>query len=276
MSLTDLSLQRIAMSLPKFPGATVPERLAVGRAAAEAAIRKYAPDFRFDEAGSLQVLRTIDAWSQRNSEALSEAMKAAGNDLPEQLTVAAGSAEQVRSFLIASFTVAASGMGPWTSGEVARIVSAGDRTESWATTDAEHRLQTFSIIVKLEQDGELGPIMMGTSGVGALGIPPALIVGIVIATVVFAAIVITTIYLNKQLELNNRLMRDICLKAQSEGNDEVVKECLKATEGLQTSFLQKTVSTVMAWVVVGAIAVVGGKYLIDKAMERSPRGLVRP
>jgi len=273
MSLVDLSLQRLSLSLPRFQGATVPERLVNGRSDAEAAIRKYVPDFKYDEPGAQQVLRTIDAWAARNNDELSEAMKAAGNDLPEQLVVAVGSAEQVRSFLIAIFTVAAVGMGPWTSGEVARVVDAGQQSDAWANMDAEHRLQSFGIIVKLERDGELGPIMMGTSGtsgVGALGIPPALLVGIIVATVIFAAVVITSIYLNKQLELNNRLMRDICLKAQAEGKDEVVKECIKATEGLQSSFLQKTVNTVIAWVAIGAVAIVGGKFLIDRAMERRP------
>jgi hypothetical protein len=277
MSLVELSLQRIALSLPKFPGATVPEQLSSGRTAAETAIRKYMPDFRFDQDGASSVLRTIDAWAERNQEALSGAMQQAPNELPEQLTVAVGSAEQVRSFLIASFTVAASGMGPWMGGEVARVVEAGGRTAGWATLDAEHRLQTFAIIVKLENDGELGPIMKGSSGMGALGIPPALIVGIVIATVVFAAVVITTIYLNKQLELNNRLMRDLCEKAQKDGNDVVVEECINATKDLQLGFLEKTAGKLAGWLVIGAVAVIGGKYVIDQLMEkRSTRATEHP
>jgi hypothetical protein len=273
MSLVDLSLQRIALSLPKFPGQTVPEQLVNGRTAAESAIRKYAPDFRFDRDGALSVLRTIDAWSERNSDGLAEALQSTSNDLPEQLTVAVGSAEQVRSFLIASFTMAASGMGPWTSGEVARVVEAAERTAGWANLDAEHRLQTFGIIVKLETDGELGPIMQGASGASGLGVPVPLIVGIVIATVVFAAVVITTIYLNKQLELNNRLMAELCERAQREGKDEVVKECIEATKELQLGFLERSAGKIAGWLVFGAVAVFGGKYLIDKAIEmrgRSP------
>jgi hypothetical protein len=270
MSLVDLSMQRIALSLPRFPGQTIPDQLLAGRAAAESAIRKYVPNLSFDRDAASATIRTVDAWSERNASGLSEAMKQAGNDLPEQLTLAVGTAEQVRSYLIASFTLAAWGMGPWTGGEVAREVSAGSMNESWAKTDAEHRLQTFAIIVKLENDGELGPIMRGESSIGALGIPPAIIVGIVIATVIFAAAVITTIYLNKQLELNNRLMSDLCKKAQEEGRDEVVAECVKATKDLQAGFMEKTLSKLAGWIVFAAVAVVGGKFVIDRLLERAP------
>jgi hypothetical protein len=254
--LAELSLQRIASRLPDFPGSTIPEKLASGRAEAERVLRKYVPDFAFDVTEAEQVTRTVDAWSARNERSLSDAMTQSDNQLPQALQLAMGSSAQVRQFLIASFTLAAAGLGPWLSGDMARAVGEGEHGQAWAEMDAESRLQTFGIIVAMERDGQLQEVMapQGVSGMGAL--PAAAWVVIVIVTVILAAAVVTTIYLNRRLTLNNRLMRDLCERAEARGDRQAVIECIKATKDLQISFLDDVGSKLMT-----GLLVLGGAYL---------------
>jgi hypothetical protein len=267
MNLTELSLQRIVWLLPEFPGEDLPAKLAAGRLAAEAALRSHLPDLQFDVEGAEQVMRTIDAWSERNSAALSAAMKEAGESLPETLQTSLGSAQQVRDFLVAVFTLAASGLGPWSCDEVGRVVSEGEQPQLWAEADAESRLQAFGIIVKLEQDGQLGPLLLAETSVAGLGAWPAAVV-IVVASLIFAACVVTCVYLTRRLSLNNRLMRDLCERAQAEGRTDVVKACIEATRGLQEetplSFLGKA-----AYIGLGlAAAYLTLRYVLPAVLSR--------
>lgn len=254
--LAHLSMQRISSRLPDFPGSTIPEKLASGRAQAEQALRKYVPDFAFDVAEAEQVTRTVDAWAARNEQSLSDAMAQSNNQLPTALHLAMGSSSQVRDFVIASFTMAAAGLGPWLSGDVARAVGEGEHVEAWAEMDAESRLQTFGIIVALEREGELEEVMAPKSVTGVGALPAAAWVVVVIATVIFAAAVVTTIYLNRRLTLNNRLMRDLCERAEARGDREAVLECIKATKDLQISFLDDVGSKLMT-----GLLILGGAYL---------------
>lgn len=265
-TLARLSLARIAQRLPDFPGATLPDKLAAGRAEAERVLRKYVPDFAYDVPSAEQVTRTVDAWSQRNEQSLSEAMTKTDGDLPGALHLAMGSASQVQQFLIASFTLAAAGLGPWMSGDIARYVSEGEHAEGWAMLDAEGRLQTFGIIVAMDRDGDLAPIFQpeATAGVGAL--PAAAWVAIVIVTAIFAAAVVLTIHLNQRTTLNNRLMREICLKEQERGNQQAIIECIKATKGLQVSMLEETGSKLMT-----VALLIGAGYLAIKLLPMLSR-----
>lgn len=254
-ALAELSLSRIAQGLPVFEGASLPEQLENGRAAAETALRKYAADFAFDEKGAKAVTRRIDAWADRNSASLSKAMRSTEGDLPEALQLAMGSTTEVGQFLIASFTLAAAGLGPWRSGAVARSVAEGGHAKSWAQMDAESRLQVFGIIVSMDQSGELGPIFQ-PGATGALGVAPAVIGIIVVATIIFAAIVVTYVYLNRRLEVNNRLMRDLCEEAQARGDYATVEDCIAATRDLQVSMFEDVGDKLLT----GAL-IIGGAYL---------------
>ena len=218
--LSELSLTRVQYSLPDFPGADLRAKLESGRAAAEAALRKQLPDFKFDPDEALRVMHTIDAWAERNTEALAAAMKQPQNDLPTSLHTTLGSNKQVADFLVASFTLAAAGLGPWMGYGVHEAVLAGEQSEFWARIDAQTRLQSFGMIVKLDNDGHLGPIMHGESGTAGLGIAPVVWVGIMaVVTVFFAAVILTYLYNNRRLELNNELLAKMCLKAQADKNE---------------------------------------------------------
>lgn len=270
-SLAELSLARIRGRLPEFPGATLPQQLEAGLGQAEAALRKYVPDFRFDVAAAEATMRHVDAWAQRNQQALSEALQQSGDELPAALHLALGSAEQVQQFVLASFTLAAAGLGPWRAGEVARLVGAGEQPRAWAEQDAESRLQTVGLIVRMEQDGELEAIFrpaQAAAGVG--GLPAAAVVWIVIAAVFLAAVVITALYLMQRLEVNNRLMRDICQRAQEEGDTEVVKECIKATRDLQVSFMEEAGGQLVTVALVIGGVVLAGK-LAPWLLRKGPR-----
>ena len=266
--LSSIASARVAYALPVFPGATLADQLIAGRAAASQSIRRHLPDFRFDVEASQQAMRDIDAWSMRNDASL-QGLLADPNaqSLPESLQLSLGTPDRVRSFLLASFTLAAAGMGPWTSGEVERVVSAGEQSDLWAGLDAQSRLQLFGIIVRLDEDDNLGPLLRGEKGLAGFGALPVVAV-VIIASVFFAAVVLTAIYLNRRMELNNRLMAEMCRRAQAEGRDDVVKDCIEATKDLQSETVLSTLtSSIVKIALVATVIYVGGKYGIPAVIE---------
>ena len=268
--LSELSLARVQYALPDFPGADLRAKLESGRAQAEAALRKYLPDFKFDPDEALHVMHTIDAWGERNAGPLADAMKqTAQQDLPASLHTTLGSNKQVCDFLVASFTLAAAGLGPWMGYAVHEAVERGEQSEAWARMDAQTRLQSFGMIVKLDNDGQLGPMIRGEQGTAGLGFPWAIVAVVAIFTVIFAAVVLTYLYNNRRLELNNELMRQQCMKAQAEGKDEIVAACIQATKELQQSSLIGEAGSMLTKVVLlGAGVYVLGRFVLPALLQK--------
>lgn len=236
-NLAQLSLKRVRERLPSFAGSTVREQLLNARSKAHAVLLKYVPDLKFDVSDARVVMSQVNAWVERNRSDLEEAMKSSDRTLPKYLALNLGSAERVQDWVVANYTIAAAGMGPWESGKIDQLAAdpTSDVSEYWASGDAQLRLNTFAMIVKMDSDGELAYIFQGpehgVSGFGAI-LP---VWAIVVIAIGFAAVV-TYLYLeSRKLELNNRLMRDICERAQAEGDAETVAMCVKATRDLQAS-----------------------------------------
>lgn len=232
------SLSRIQGDLPDFaPGEAYPVKLREGMRVSGDLLKKYIPGFSFNVDSAEQTVREIDAWAQRNQAELKALMDTNQNDLPAALQVAFGKAG-VQNFLIAGFVTAASGLGPWQSGKLAEYANSGTMvgdtrvTTEWAENDARWRLQVFGLIVKLENDGKLAEIFSLDASSG-LGIPVAVWVVIAIAVVALAAVICGYLFLNKKLELNNKVMADICAKALAEGDRPTIDKCLEASKELQ-------------------------------------------
>lgn len=255
--LEDLSLVRA--DLPEIPGGTLQERLMNGRAMAQAVLEKYVPNFGFSVDWANQVLREIDAWQDRNGALLEAAMAVPTvQSLPEaiRLNLDRGKAQD---FIVASFTQAAYGLGPWASGRVAVEALKGSLfDEPWARQDAEDRIRTFASILKMEQSGYLA-ILFGEGSLGNPTIAAIVVVGIVAVV----ACILLFAYTSKRTEVNNRLMADLCKQAQAEGDEATVAECIKQTAGLQASD-----ASTLAIGEIGKIALIlgalyiGGKLLI--------------
>lgn len=237
-NLQQLALERVkASGLPVFPGASVPEQLAHGRAEARAALLKYVPSLKFDLAEARDVMSHVDAWVVRNQVDLSNSMASPETELPRWLELNMGNGERVQQWIIANFTQAAAGMGPWASGKVAAMVADPNSgiTKAWADGDAQARLDAFAMIVKLEDDGDLRYIFQGpANGANGFGAVPALIVWAVVVTVVaLAAVVATYFYIARRLEMNNAVMNDLCLEAQKQGDTATVQKCIEAARDIQ-------------------------------------------
>lgn len=242
-TLGQLSAARIGHGLSaiiaEWPSDSVPSQLRAGRDAALGAIRKYVPDFRYDIEAADSAAREIDAWADRHEEQLARIMESSAEGLPAELQLEMGN-DRARNFILSSFTEAAAGLGPWDSGEVARAAAAGDRiNESWARSDADDRLDTFALLVKLDREGDLEKIFVppadGTQQGSQQGFGFLPVWAIVIVLVAVAAAFVVLILGWRRLTLNNRLMADLCRQAQKEGRTEVVQACLKATENLTIS-----------------------------------------
>jgi hypothetical protein len=265
---TDLATLSLARAdLPRFEGVTLQEQLLAGRDAALAALSWYVPVLIYDPDAAAATLRQISAWAERNASEIGAVLSdPSAVALPEHLQLTLGS-DRAQQFLIAIFTVAAEGLGPWASGMVTREVATGKRIgENWARADAEARLQVFGGIVKMNADGHLALFFTPpVGGVSGFGIPPLLVWAVVVAVVGLAGVVTCYLFAAKRVELNNRLMRDLCAEAQAKGDAETVRQCVGAAEGLQkgTPFaflegfeglLQKVGTAVIAGVLVYVLA----------------------
>jgi hypothetical protein len=233
--LAQLSLQRVG--LPSFPGATVPDQLTNARDAALAVLQKYVPQLTFDPVAAKATLDQISVWEERNNTTLSQVLSNPNVEaLPSQIQLVFGS-DKAQQFIIAVFTEAAVGLGPWQSGAVAREAAAGTTIQPrWADEDAQARLQVFGGIVKMDQDGYLAKLFVAPSGGGqafALGLAPLVVWAIVVTVVALASLFLLYLYNAKRLDQNNKLMRDLCDQAQKQGDSATVSQCIKATEGLQ-------------------------------------------
>jgi len=266
--LAMLSVDRAG--LPDFPGATVSEQLLAGRNAALAVLRKYVPTLSFDVTAADEVLRAIEAWEERNSAALSSTLQnPSAAALPEQIRLAFGS-DKAQQFIIAVFTRAAVGLGPWTSGRVSAEVSLGQMpgvSDTWARTDAAYRLRVFGGIVRMEQTGCMQHFFVDPSvkcGASGLGVAPLLVWAVVVAVVLVAALVLMFIYSARRLDENNRLMRTICERAQADGDKATVAQCVQATKDLQAESmipgLGEAISSLGKLVGVGLLAYAALKY----------------
>jgi hypothetical protein len=229
-----------------FAGATMREQLINARNQVHAVLLKYVPDLKFDVSSARDVMSQVNVWVERNREDLEEAMQSSANTLPEytqstgkaDMVLNMGSSDRVQQWIIAEFTIAAEGLGPWEAGEVERLAADPQSSVSqhWADSDAQLRLNTFGMLIKMENDGELAYIFQGpqqgTQGFGT----PFLPVWAIVVIVIGLAAVVTYFYLEaRKIELNNRLMEKICRDAQAAGNTEVVLACVKATRDLQKS-----------------------------------------
>lgn len=273
--LADLSLVRLSSSdsLPDFPGNTVVEKMVAGREAARAALKKHVPNFKFDVNQARDVVSLVNAWVERNQEGLAQAFLSPSNELPSYLVLNMGSKERVQQWLIANFTIAAEGMGPWLSGEVERASKDPQSpiNERWASSDALKRIAVFSMIVKMDRDGELAAVFGSEQSAAILGfgaVPPV-IVGAVIVALVSLAAVVTYYYLeSKKLEVNNKLMADLCRDAQKRGDEATVQKCIEAVRDLQVSSpLDSMVREVVKVLMVMGVGYVAIKYGLP-ALER--------
>lgn len=239
-SLAELALKRV--SLPRFLGTSYVEQLLTGRGSAMAVLQKYVPGFAFDVDSAEQVMRDIGVWEERNRKELEALLSnPSAESMPEAVRLAFG-ADKAQAFVLAGFTQAAWGLGPWMSGAIASSVASGRITERWAQEDAEQRLAMFGSIVKMEEDGYLAKLFVpppppAAAGLGFIQIAPVtgatVVWAVVVAVVAVAAIVIGYLYLSKSLSLNNRLMRDLCEEAQKKGDKATIDACIKEAAGLQ-------------------------------------------
>lgn len=262
--LQDLSLVRA--ELPDVPGNTLQERLLNGRSMAQAALQKYVPNLRFDVAWANQVMREIDVWQDQNGLALEAVMATpTAQSLPEAIRLYLDR-KKAQDFVVASFTQAAYGLGPWASGRVETEAVKGQLfDEPWARADAEDRIRAFASIVKMDEAGYLAQLF---SSDAALGNPIAIAAIVALGVVAAVACFLLFLYTSKRMEVNNRLMADLCKRAQDDGDAATVQKCIEQTAGLQKddpgTLLIGEVGKVA---LVAAVVYFGGKLLLEHAKK---------
>jgi hypothetical protein len=234
--LATLALQRA--QLPHFPGASLPEQLVAGRDAARAALLQYVPSLAYDPADAAAVVRAVSIWQEQHANDLgSQLQDPSAQTLPEALRLQFNS-DKAQQFILSGYTLAAVGIGPWLSGRVASETARADGLvqQRWAEEDAQHRLVVFGNIVKLQEQGYLEQVFRRPVSLGFLPVAiegSTLIWALVVVAVAVAALVLTYLFSAEKLRENNRLMGELCKKAQTEGDKTTVDLCVKEAAGLQ-------------------------------------------
>lgn len=271
-NLEQAAMQRIASSgFPVFPGATPVEQLQNARAQARAIVLKYVPNFSFDENSARRVVSEVGVWIQRNQNDLANQMNSGQTSLPKALQLMMGNNKQVQQWVVANYTIAAAGMGPWESGKVLQLRDdpTSKISPTWVADDFADRLRSFGLIVKMENDGEMQRIFAPAEPVSGFGLATGVIVAIVVAVVLVAAIIAGYFYLSERLEANNQLMAEMCRKAQEEGDAATVHQCVEATKDLQISDPASSLieQAGKVAILVGGMYV-GVRYLLPWAFEQ--------
>lgn len=280
--LADLALRRA--NLPHFAGATLADQLWAGRQAAAMAIRKYAPSLAFDERVAAETIHGVDGWLERSGDVLSTVLADQRvTALPEAVRLAFGS-DRARAFVVATFTQAAAGLGPYMSGAIDRVAETGATiagqvvTPRWVEEDAQTRLAVFGAIVQMDQDGYLAQLWVPPPGAApvALAGPEVVFLGmtawqIIVVAVAMAALLAWLSLSMRQIGLANDVMRETCRRAQLLNRDADVKACFDALADLQRNDITHLLGKAISAAAGVGIAYVGVRYglpILVEALER--------
>ena len=266
-----LSQSELRAGLPDFVGATLVDKLVNGRNEAAARLGKYTSTLRYAPAAAADLLHEIKAWQDRNYALLDTYMKNPATDtLPEQVAFEFGP-KKAQALVVAGFSEAARGLGPWISGDLQRSMGLDPAIpEPWVRADAKHRLQVFGSIVKMDDDGDLDkifhPEQASAQEPSGLGLLPAvvaavgakwLIVALILTFIATVALFLVYTYSMEQLRLNNKIMADRCKSAEERGDIETVRQCIAAAADLQKhNPLSELAPMIMRYAILG-----GGIYL---------------
>lgn len=261
--MSDLdTLSRQRAGLPTFAGASLQEQLLTGQAEAAKRLAKYVGGANYSVEQADAVIHKVRSWADRESSSLSAVLSSSATDLPEQLKLQLGATE-AQQFVLATYSLAAAGLGPWASGAVAANVTAGNVPEPRITEDAAARLAIFGSIVKWDDDGDLATLFAPAQALVGLGLAPVIVAGIIVAVaivlVVGAAVVLQWVTAAKVVSANVELMQKMCTDAQKAGDTATVNKCLQMSAGLQQSALDRSDPLTTA---VKAAAIVGGMYVL--------------
>jgi hypothetical protein len=279
-SLEALSLQR--SNLPTFPGADIPAQLASGRDAALGILQKYLGDFEIDALQAAQALSEVGVWVERNSQVLANQLANPGaQNLEQSMALYLGSG-RVQNFIVASYWSAARGLGPYLGGAVyASTQTGGPVDQVWAVEDSGRRLRVFGAIVRMEESGFLAkvftPQQQATSGLGLAPIVAAAIASgwfwtaVTVVSLGIVALLLTYFYNVQKLEAGNRILADMCKRAQEQGDTATVEKCIeeaaamtKPDEGIIGTL--STATKVMIW---GGVAFIAWKYVWPMVRDAS-------
>lgn len=281
---TILQLSEARAGLPEFAGTTLIEKLVNGRAEARARLLKYTDTIRFKRGSADDLVAEIQTWQEINASVIQARMANPETDtLPEQIALEFGP-KKAQDFVIAGYSYAVEGMGPWVTGELALKMATDPRfPQPWVEDDAKARLDVFAAIVKLDDDGDLERIFkpekfaapQQASGFGFL---PAVVAAVgptwtvvALVLVVLGTVGLFLVFTHSLIKtrLNNKALVDLCKE-----NPQIAETCAEYFAEGQEDALSGALTRVATIAAVGAVlygAVVFGGPALSQAMRRSRR-----
>lgn len=253
-------------------GRSYQEALLLGYDQARAILAKYTTTLMYDADSAKDLFHQVEAWQSIHTLEIEEMMKHPGTDtVPEQLALKF-SPHKAQQFIIASFSSAARGLGPWFGGMIGKKIDYDPRvTQDFAKNDAMSRLAVFAGIVKLDGDGSLRTIFNPPAALQGFGALPAVAVGygawLLVAAVAAIAVVLVFVYFTRSNDANNKLMAELCKEAQSVGDKDTVGYCLKLTADLQ-NVSGSVVNDIVKYVAIGGALYIGVVYVLIPQLNK--------
>lgn len=276
MSLQDKA--GLSSIIDAFPGNTLRDKLASGHAQARAILAKYTSTLSYDHSAAEELFHQIETWQNTHPATIAEMMKRPATDtLPEQVALVF-SPQKAQAFLVAGFSEASKGLGPWLGGMVGKKIFSDSRLpEARAKDDANARLAVFASIVKLEKEGSLQEIFhpmetwtKNVSGFGALPIAPfipMIVKGLVVIVVAAMALFVVYRLMSDQAQFNNQLFGEYCDEAKRAGDAETMRWC---AEMAAPSSWERTAQTIGLYAVAGVVAYAALFQLLPMVWKKKP------
>lgn len=267
-----------------FSGATLTEKLGSGFEAARGALLRYTSTLSFSSDEADAVIHEIESWHALHQQDIDASINDPARDtLPEQIALSFGP-EKARQMIVAAFSEAARGLGPWLSGDIAANYKTDPTIpESFVVADANDRLVVFASIVKMDTDGDLEKIFLpeqwaaghpqAQDGLGVFQAVVAavgaklLVTAVVLIFLGTVAMVLMFIHSMRRTSLNNAIMAERCKAAEARGDTETVRLCIKlASAAGADDSIMKTIKTIATVALVGGALWLGATLVLPRLM----------
>lgn len=158
--MADVELDQLTFwraEFPEYAGSTRPDQLYNAWKDAEARIKKYT-DLRYSETQAQAILYEVETWIKIHRSQFVDSLKdSSRQEVAAEMQLQLG-AVKMQQYIVAAYSEAARGLGPWLSGLVGQNISEGQASMLRMEQDYYDRIAVFGMIHNMDNDGALDVI----------------------------------------------------------------------------------------------------------------------
>jgi hypothetical protein len=249
------------------------------RSEARSILGQYTDQLDMDPDDAARAMRKAEAWANDNGEKLKSLNAQNPNEeVPQNLALVMRQ-EDAQDMFRAFYALPARGLGPIISGYASQSVADGtfSATEGQVAEDTSMFTDALSSFREFDKPGKSGKSLLGEvfdpkpktlNGLGYAQV--SLVVIAIIAVVGLMVLVYKLITHNRELKTKAAAYQQLCVKAQSEGDDKTLEKCMEGMKPPSTQEESKIWAEQLKWVGVGAV-IVAGLYLYAITPKRALR-----